>query len=99
MFCPVEMVRTGKRPVPQRIFPVIPPVISQLIPCYDFRLDSFTSVFACIAKARGIDENSLKMLVVQHIGPRQFGIFGEPRVNVLELKLVLDEKYPVKQSR
>jgi len=43
-----------------------------------------------IAKARGISLDSLKSLVARHTQARTWGIFGEPRVNVLELNLDLD---------
>jgi K+-transporting ATPase ATPase C chain len=43
-----------------------------------------------IAKARGFSGDSLKKLIAKHIQPRQLGFLGEPRVNVLELNLDLD---------
>lgn len=51
---------------------------------------------ARVAKQRGISAEELRRLVARHTQPRQYGIFGEPRVNVLELNLDLDEIAPVK---
>ena len=45
-----------------------------------------------IAATRHIDEDALKALVATHVTQRQFGLLGEPRVNVLELNLDLDAK-------
>ena len=43
-----------------------------------------------VAKARGLSVNAVKPLVARHMQARTWGIFGEPRVNVLELNLDLD---------
>ena len=43
-----------------------------------------------IAKARNLPENAVRDLIAEHIQGRTLGLFGEPRVNVLELNLALD---------
>jgi K+-transporting ATPase ATPase C chain len=44
-----------------------------------------------VAEARGIPEDRIHQLIEQHITSRQLGVLGEPRVNVLDLNLALDE--------
>ncbi|MCC7345945.1 MAG: potassium-transporting ATPase subunit C, partial [Variibacter sp.] len=46
---------------------------------------------ARVAAARKWPEQDVLSLVERSTAPRQFGILGEPRVNVLDLNLALDE--------
>ena len=53
-----------------------------------------------VARERGATVVQLRALLAKHTEGRQLGILGEPRVNVLELNLELDEQFPTnKQAR
>jgi K+-transporting ATPase ATPase C chain len=49
---------------------------------------------ARVASDRHMSEDAVRMLVASHVTPRQFGLLGEPRVNVLQLNLDLDGIVP-----
>jgi K+-transporting ATPase ATPase C chain len=48
-----------------------------------------------VARERGISEEEVRLIVAAHTEGRQFGFLGEARVNVLELNLDLDHRYPM----
>lgn len=53
---------------------------------------------ARVAKQRGATVEQLRSLVARHTDGRQFGILGEARVNVLQLNLDLDQRFPMNKQ-
>jgi K+-transporting ATPase ATPase C chain len=51
-----------------------------------------------VARERGIRVDDLRRLVLKHCQGRQMGFLGEARVNVLELNLELDERFPLRKA-
>ncbi len=49
-----------------------------------------------VAEARGVTPDQVREVVLENQDGRVFGFFGEARVNVLELNIELDQKYPMK---
>ncbi|MGA2197148.1 MAG: potassium-transporting ATPase subunit KdpC [Bryobacteraceae bacterium] len=52
---------------------------------------------ARVAGARGMSPDAIRQLVAANSEGRQFGLLGEPRVNVLKLNLALDQAAPAKK--
>jgi potassium-transporting ATPase KdpC subunit len=51
-----------------------------------------------VAKERGVSREQLEQLIANHTQGRQLGFLGEPRVNVLELNLELDQRFPMRKQ-
>lgn len=53
---------------------------------------------ARVAAARHLSPAQVRAILATHTRGRQFGVFGEPRVNVLRLNLALDSAFPTSAS-
>ncbi len=64
----------------------------------DITPDNAAFQAARVAQARNLSIDAVNSLIAAHTKPRDLGLFGEPRINVLELNLALDNQSAVKPA-
>ncbi len=57
----------------------------------DISVESAKYQITRVAAQRHLNANEIEQLIMQVAKPRQFGVFGDPTVNVLKLNLLLDK--------
>jgi K+-transporting ATPase ATPase C chain len=93
----IEMVRARTAALQAADAENTRPIPVDLVTASASGLDPHISVAAAlyqaprVARARGLGEDKVRALIGQFTEDRQFGVLGEPRVNVLKLNLALDE--------
>jgi K+-transporting ATPase ATPase C chain len=50
-----------------------------------------------VARERRVGDADVRRVLEAHVEGRQWGFLGEPRVNVLELNLALDDQWPMRR--
>jgi K+-transporting ATPase ATPase C chain len=105
---PVECAKSGEAYAAGQILPIRgassgdPAVPADAVTASGSGLDPHISPayaalqVARVAKARGVSAEQITRVLAEHTDGRTLGVLGEPRVNVVELNIALDENYPRK---